>query len=57
MEKVSRMLMLKNAIIVIVAKALDGQRYPLPLCEYMLVCDRDKGSGLNGANNLCCSSV
>ena len=23
----------------IVAKALDGQRYPLPLCEYMLLCD------------------
>ena len=26
---------LKNAEKVIVAKALDGQRYPLPLCEYM----------------------
>ena len=26
---------LKKVKKVIVAKALDGQRYPLPLCEYM----------------------
>ena len=29
----------------IVAKALDGQRYPLPLCE--------RGSGPEGADDLC----
>ena len=37
----------------IVAKALDGQRYPLPLCEYMLMCDGERGSGPKGANDLC----
>ena len=37
----------------IVAKALDGQRYPLPLCEYMWVCDGVKGSGPEGADDLC----
>ena len=37
----------------IVAKALDGQRYPLPLCEYMWVCDGERGSGPEGANDLC----
>ena len=26
----------------IVAKALDGQRYPLPLCEYVSMCDGDR---------------
>ena len=36
-----------------VAKALDGQRYPLPLCEYMWVCDNDRGSGPEGADDLC----
>ena len=38
---------------IIVAKALDGQRYPLPLCEYMLVCDGEGGSGPKGADDLC----
>ena len=37
----------------IVAKALDGQRYPLPLCEYMLMCDGERGSGPEGADDLC----
>ena len=36
----------------IVAKALDGQRYPLPLCEYVM-CDSKRGSGPEGANDLC----
>ena len=36
----------------IVAKAIDGQRYPLPLCEYML-CDGERGSGPEGADDLC----
>ena len=38
---------------VIVAKALDGQRYPLPLCEYMWVYDGERGSGPEGADDLC----
>ena len=37
----------------IVAKALDGQRYLLPLCEYMLMCYGERGSGPIGANDLC----
>ena len=37
----------------IVAKTLDGQRYPLPLCEYMWVCVGERGSGPNGADDLC----
>ena len=37
----------------IVAKALDGQRYPLPLCEHMWVSDGERGSGPKGANDLC----
>ena len=37
----------------IVAKALDGQRYPLPLCKYMWVYDSERGSGPEGANDLC----
>ena len=37
----------------IVAKALDGQRYPLPLCEYMWMCDGERGSGPEGADDLC----
>ena len=37
----------------IVAKALDGQRYPLPLCEYMCVYDGERGSGPEGADDLC----
>ena len=41
------------SIMVIVAKALDGQRYPLPLCEYMKVCDGERGSGPEGADDLC----
>ena len=36
-----------------VAKAIDGQRYPLPLCEYMWVCDGERGSGPEGADDLC----
>ena len=37
----------------IVAKALDGQRYPLPLCEHMLMCDGERGSRPEGADDLC----
>ena len=44
---------LRNVICKIVAKALDGQRYPLPLCEYMWVCDGERGSGPKGADDLC----
>ena len=39
----------------IVAKALDGQRFPLPLCECMWMCDGERGSGPEGANDLCFS--
>ena len=35
-----------------VAKASDGQRYPLPLCEYMWMCDSERGSGPEGADDL-----
>ena len=38
----------------IVAKASDGQRYPLPLCEYMWMSDGERGSGPEGADDLCC---
>ena len=41
----------------IVAKALDGQRYPLPLCEHMFICDGERGSGSKGANDLCLQGV
>ena len=37
----------------IVAKALDGQWYALPLCEYMWVCDGERGRGPEGADDLC----
>ena len=36
-----------------VAKALDGQRYTLTLCECMWMCDGKGGSGPKGANDLC----
>ena len=36
----------------IVAKALDGQWYPLPLCGYMWVCDGERGSGPEWADDL-----
>ena len=39
--------------VIIVAKALDSQRYPLPLCEFMWVCDGERGSGPEGADDLC----
>ena len=41
----------------IVAKALDGQRYPLPLCECMWMCDGERGSGPEGADDLCSVSM
>ena len=44
---------LKNAKKEIVAKALDGQRYPLPLCEYIWVSHGERGSGPEGAHDLC----
>ena len=37
----------------IVAEALDGQQYPLPMCVYMWVCDGERGSGPEGADDLC----
>ena len=37
----------------IVAKALDGQRYPLPLFEYMWVCDGERGRDPEGDDDLC----
>ena len=37
----------------IVAKALDGQRYPLPPCECMWMCEGERGSGPEGADDLC----
>ena len=37
----------------IVGKALDGQQYPLPLCEYMWMCDGERGSSPEGADDLC----
>ena len=37
----------------IVAKASDGQQYPLPLCECMWVCGGERGSGLERADDLC----
>ena len=36
----------------IVAKALDGQRYSLPLHEYLWMCDGERGSGPEGADDL-----
>ena len=38
----------------IVANALDGQRYPLPLCECIRVRGGRRGSGFEGADDLCC---
>ena len=35
---------LKNAEKVIVAKALDGQRYPLPPCDFKWMCGGKRGS-------------
>ena len=37
----------------IVAKALDGQRYPLPPYEFMWMCGGKRGSGPKGADDLC----
>ena len=53
MGRKSRLKKLKNVKKIIVAKALDGQRYPLPLCEYMWVCDGERGSGPEGTDDLC----
>ena len=38
----------------IVAKVLDGQRYPLPPCEFMWMFGGKRGSGPKGTNDLCC---
>ena len=40
--------------VIIVAKASDGQRYPLPLCECLCVWGGYRGSGPEGADDLCC---
>ena len=40
----SRLKKLKNAENVIVAKALDGQRYPLPPCDFKWMCGGKRGS-------------
>ena len=31
----------------------DGQRYLLPLCENVLMCDGERGGGAAGADDLC----
>ena len=36
-----------------VAKALDGQRYLLPLSEFMWVCEGNRGSDPERADDLC----
>ena len=36
----------------IVAKASDGQRYPLPLSLCLVVCDCERGSGPEGADDV-----
>ena len=36
----------------IVAKASDGQRYPLPLSLCLVVCDDERGSGPEGADDV-----
>ena len=41
----------------IVAKASHGQRYPMPLCECMWMCDGERGSGPEGADDLCLASM
>ena len=41
----------------IVAKALDGQRYPLPPCEFMWMCGCKRGSGPEEADDLCLASL
>ena len=41
----------------IVAKALDGQRYPLPPCEFMWMFGGKRGSGPEGADDLCLASL
>ena len=43
----------QNAKKVIVAKALDSQRYLLPLCKCMFMCDGERGSGPEAADDLC----
>ena len=37
----------------IVAKESNGQRYLLPQCEYMWMCDAERGSSPEGVNDLC----
>ena len=39
--------------LIIVAKASDGQRYPLPLSWCLVVCEREWGSGPEGADDVC----
>ena len=41
----------------IVAKALDGQRYPLPPCEFIWMSGGKRGSGPEGAKDLCLASL
>ena len=36
----------------IVAKASDGQRYPMPLSKFGLKCDGERGSGPEGADDV-----
>ena len=42
----------KETVFEIVAKASDGQRYPLPLSLCLVVCDSERGSGPEGANDV-----
>ena len=41
----------------IVAKALDGQRYLLPPCEFMWMCGGNRGSGPEAAADLGLASL
>ena len=37
----------------IVAKESNSQRYLLPHCEFLWMCDAERGNGPEGANDLC----
>ena len=41
----------------ILAKTLGGQRYPLPPYEFMWMCGGKRGSGPEGADDLCLASL
>ena len=47
-----KMMLTMLKIVQIVAKASDGQRYPLPLSLCLVVCDCERGSGPEGADDV-----